>query len=470
LEKEPRRRLRDVGDIAITIEDTTIELQRSTLRTRPIEGGRAKPVKWSRRALPWFITRAAVIILVLFAFIIGLKLGRPTEEPERKPISLPAVKPIEAIVVLPFENLSGDPEQEYFVDGMTDALSAELGKIKALRVISRTSAMRYKDTDKSIPEIAKELGVDAVIEGSVLKAGNDVRVTAQLVDGRTDAHLWSDSYTGTLTNILALQSQVTLAIAREIEAALTPEEEMRITRTEAVNPEAHEAYLLGRHYLDKGLEPDIEVAIEYFEKALEIDSNYAIAYAGLADAYMIFGNTNIRSPEDTWPNARAAAEKALAIDEGLAEAHTSLAEVKYIFDWDWPGAEREFKRALEINPNSVDAHLGYSRLLRAMERYDEALSQIERASELDPHYIWVEFWRCLTLYTAGRENEAIQLLENAMESDPDQAHPYWYWLLANFYAGQGRYEEALSLLRTQMNLMEGDVTDELGIIGRRWTS
>ncbi|MHC4192048.1 MAG: protein kinase domain-containing protein, partial [Planctomycetota bacterium] len=263
LDKEPRRRLRDIGDIAITLGDTTIELQRLTLPTKPVEAGRAQPMKWSRRALPWFITGVVVATVVFLGLVIALKLGRPPGKQVGKPVLLPTAGSIKAIVVLPFENLSGDPEQEYFVDGMTDALSAELGKIKALRVISRTSAMHYKDTDKVIPEIAKELGVDAVIEGSVLKAGNDVRVTAQLVDGRTDAHLWSENYTGALTNILALQSQVTLAIAQEIEAALTPEEKRRITRTEAVNPEAYEAYLLGRHYYSSGLEQDLKKAIKY---------------------------------------------------------------------------------------------------------------------------------------------------------------------------------------------------------------
>jgi TolB-like protein/Tfp pilus assembly protein PilF len=337
-------------------------------------------------------------------------------------------------VVLPFENLSGDPEQEYFVDGMTDALSAELGKIKALRVISRTSAMHYKDTDKVIPEIAKELGVDAVIEGSVLKAGNDVRVTAQLVDGRTDAHLWSENYTGALTNILALQSQVTLAIAQEIEAALTPEEKRRITRTEAVNPEAYEAYLLGRHYYSSGLEQDLKKAIKYFEQALEI--------------------------------ARSAVEKALAIDEGLAEAHTSLARVKYLFDWDWPGAERELRRALEINPNSSNALSEYAIFLSAiMSRPDEALSQIERALELDPYSFNVKWSKAWVLYDAGHKNEAIQLAKNGIDSDPDQVNPLWYWQLANFYADQGMYEQALTPLQTQMGLMGGDVTDELGFLG-----
>ena len=243
LEKDPRRRLRDVGDIAITIEDTTTELRHSTIPAESIKVYRTQPVAWSRRALPWFVTGVAVTTVIFLGLIIALKLMKSPEKQSGKSVSGIFIKPINSIVVLPFKNLSGDPDQEYFVDGMTDALSAELGKVKALRVISRTSAMHYKDTDKVIPEIAKELGVDAVIEGSVLKAGNDVRVTAQLVDGRTDAHLWSDNYMGTLTNILALQSQVTLAIAREIEAALTPEEEARITRTEAVNPEAYEAYI-----------------------------------------------------------------------------------------------------------------------------------------------------------------------------------------------------------------------------------
>ncbi|MHC4685204.1 MAG: tetratricopeptide repeat protein, partial [Planctomycetota bacterium] len=203
--------------------------------------------------------------------------------------------------------------------------------------------------------------------------------------------------------------------------------------TKAVNPEAHEAYLLGRHYLNKGLEPNIEVAIEYFKRALKIDSTYAIAYTGLADAYTLFGDADIRSPENTWPNARSAVEKALEIDEGLAEAHTSLARVKSWFEWDWPGAEREYKRALEINPNSVDALSWYARFLSAMERHTEAIAQIERALELDPHSSVVKFNSAFALYYAGQKNEAIQLVDNAMESDPDK--PLWYWCLANFYAG-----------------------------------
>ena len=235
LEKEPHRRMRDMGDIAITLEDTATELQHLTPRTESVETDRTQPMK--------------------------------------------------AIAVLPFENLSSNQEQEYFADGMTDALISELGKIEALRVISRTSSMHFKGTDKKVPEIAQELDVDAVVEGSVLKGGNDVRITVQLIDGRTDTHLWSDNYTGTLTNILALQSEVTLAITREIEVAVTPEEERRIKQRQPVKPEAHEAYLKGIFFFEKKTEESFRTSVDYFNQAIEIEPNYAAAYAWLSAAY-----------------------------------------------------------------------------------------------------------------------------------------------------------------------------------------
>ncbi|UCG12478.1 MAG: protein kinase, partial [Deltaproteobacteria bacterium] len=303
LEKEPRRRLRDVGDIAITIEDTSIELRRSTLSSKSVKVEPAQAAKWSRRALPWPITGAAVIILVLLGIIIGLKFGGAPEKKFGTPVSLPVVETIKAIVVLPFENLSGDPEQEYFVDGMTEELSTELGKIGALMVKGQYSAKRYKNIDKSIPEIAKELGVDAVIKGSVLKTGNDVRVIAQLVDGRTDALLWSDSYTGILTNILALQSEVTLAIAREIKTALTPEEERRIIRTEQINPDAYEAFLKGKFFYFKFTEEGFKSAVEYLENAIEIDPNFAEAHAWLAGAYWLPSIWGYSRPEESFLKA-----------------------------------------------------------------------------------------------------------------------------------------------------------------------
>ena len=454
LEKESRRRLRDMGDIAITLEETTTELQSPTLRTGLVEAGQAQPTKWLRRALPWFMTGVAVTAVVFLASIIAFKLGRPPEKQVGESISLTAAKPITAIVVLPFENLSGDPEQEYFVDGMTDALGAELGKIKALRVISRTSAMQYKDTDKAIPEIVKELGVDAVIEGSVLKAGNDVRVTALLVDGMTNAHLWSDNYTGTLTNILALQTEVTLAIAREIEAALTPEEERRITRTEPVNPEAHEACLKGRWYFNKYSLEGFTKAREYFELAIEKDAEYALAYARLAGVYSGHGYWGYMRPREAWPKAKEAALKAIELDDTLADPHHALAAYSFYFDWDWPAAEREFKRAIELNPNLPEVRHSYSFYLTTMGRPNEAMAESKRAEELDPLNLVgmaVVGWQ---LAVARRYDEAIEQLQKALEMGPSfypARQAFW-----RIYRYKNLYEEAFAEAKKAFSLLGDD--------------
>ncbi len=451
LEKEPRRRLRDIGDIAITLEETTTELQSPALRMGSVKAGRAQPTKWSRRALPWFITGAAVIAVVFLGSIIAFKLGRPPEKQVGKPILLPAAKSIEAIVVLPFENLSGDPEQEYFVDGMTDALIAELGKIKALRVISRTSAMQYKDTDKVIKEIVKELGVDAVIEGSVLKAGNDVRVTTQLVDGRTDTHLWSESYTGNLTNILTLQSQVTLAIAQEIEAALTPEEERRITRTEPVNPEAHEACLKGRWYFNKYSLEGFTKAREWLEIALEKDAEYALAYAWLAGAYAGPGYWGYMRPREAWPKVKEAALKAIELDDTLADPHHALATYSFYYDWDWPAAEREFKRAIELNPNLPEVRHSYSFYLTTMGRPNEAMAESKRAEELDPLNLAGMTVVAVPLLVAHRYDEAIEQLQKPLEMDPSfypARQALW-----RIYQYKNLYEEAFREAKKTFSLL-----------------
>jgi serine/threonine protein kinase/Tfp pilus assembly protein PilF len=403
LEKDLRRRLCDIGDIAITLEEAMTKLQSPTMRIGPIETGRARPTKWSR------------------------------------------------IVVLPFENLSGDPEQEYFVDGMTDALSSELGKIKALKVISRTSAMQYKDTVKVIPEIVKELGVDALIEGSVLKAGNDVRVTAQLIDGRTDTHLWSDSYTGTLTNILTLQSEMTLAIAREIEVALTPEEERRIKRTEPVNPEAHKACLKGRWYFNKYNLEGFTKAREWLELALEKDAEYALAYTWLAGTYAGPGYWGYMRPREAWPKVKEAALKAVELDETLAEAHHVLAGYSFYYDWDWVTAKIEFKRAIELNPNFADARTNYSFYLVTMGRLGEAMAQSKQAEELDPLNlvgVAVGGWH---LAVARRYDEAIEQLQKPLEMDPT-FYParQGLWRL---YRYKNLYEEAFAEAKKTFSLL-----------------
>ncbi|MHC4633463.1 MAG: protein kinase domain-containing protein, partial [Planctomycetota bacterium] len=450
LDKEPRRRLRDISDIAITIEDTTADLQRSALPTKSIEAGQAKPTNWSRRVLPWLIIGTVMAVLVIFAFIIGLKLGRPPEKRAGQPVSLPAAKPIKAIVVLPFENLSGDAEQEYFVDGMTDSLSAELGKIKALRVISRTSAMHYKDTDKVIPEIAKELGVDAVIEGSVLKAGNDVRVTAQLVDGRTDAHLWSDNYTGTLSNILALQSQVTLAIAREIEAALTPEEKRRITRKKAVNPEAYAAFLKGKFFYDKHTEESLKTAADYFNQAIDIEPNYAEAYAWLAGAYWVPSVWGYAAPHETFARAKSIANTAIELDETCAEAHGTVGWMALFYDWDWQKARLSFERAIELNPNFSAGYHGLAWYLVVAGRFDEAIDMMQTAVKIDP-LIQVQNNNLANMYSlSGQVERAIEQREKTLELAPDYVEAISG--LAEDYLYMSMYPEAVASIERAMSL------------------
>ncbi|MHC4172663.1 MAG: protein kinase domain-containing protein [Planctomycetota bacterium] len=450
LEKEPRRRLRDIGDISITLEDTTIELQRPILRTKPVRASRVRPTKWSRRALPWLVTGAAVTILVLFGIIIGLKLGRPPGKPEGKPILLPAAKPIKAIVVLPFENLSGDPEQEYFVDGMTDALSAELGKIKALRVISRTSAMQYKNTEKVIPEIAQELGVDAVIEGSVLKAGNDVRVTAQLVDGRTDAHLWSDNYTGTLTNILTLQSQVTLAIAREIEAALTPEEERRIARTKPINPKAYEAFLKGKFFYDKITAEGVRTATDYFEQAIDIEPDYAEAYAWLSCAYWVPSVWGYTRPHDSFPRAKRAASTAMALDDTDPMAHIAVGWIALAYDWDWEKGKESYDQAIKLNPSNADGYHGLSFYWDIAGRSDKGIEAIQTALKLDPLSLSLNNGLAWTYSHAGQTEEAIAQRKKILELNP--SHIETLAGLAQNYLTLSMYAEAEESISKAMDI------------------
>ncbi len=244
---------------------------------------------------------------------------------------------------------------------------------------------------------------------------------------------------------------------------MSVKEKERLTKSHTENAGAYEAYLLGQHYLGKRLEQDIRTAIKYFERALAIDSTYALGYAGIASAYANLGFWNILPPQNAWPNARTMAEKALTIDEELAEAHTVLALMKTMYDWDWLGAEKEFKRTLDINPNSADAHTFYGHFLSFIERHDEAIVQAEKALELDPHSFSVKFFRVWTLYWAGHKNEALRLARYAVDSDPNQ--PLWYWALANFYANQGMYEEAFTQLRTQIVIMGDDVSDESGLLG-----
>ena len=360
---------------------------------------------------------------------------------------------IDSLAVLPLENLSGDPEQEYFADGMTEALITDLAQIRALKVISRTSAFRFKDTDQSLPEIARELSVDAIVEGSVLRAGDRVRITAQLIHASTDQHLWARSYERDLSDILTLQSEVARAIAQEIRIALTPEEEERLIRVRPVDPEAHEAYLKGRYHWQKFTVNEIYRAIEYFEEAIEKDPDYGHAHAGLADSYYVLGcEIGILPPKEAAPRVKESALRALELDETLAEAHVSMGSAKFRFDWDWIGAESEYKRAIELNPNSPIARHLYSYYLMVMGRFDEAITEMSKALELDPLSLMSNTVLGWYFFTADRSEEAIRQSERTIELDPNFNVPHFN--LGLVYLQQARYDEAIAELQKARTLSE----------------
>ncbi len=352
--------------------------------------------------------------------------------------------PIRSVAVFPFTNFSGDPDQEYFVQGMTEALTTDLAKIGALRVISRTSVMRYIKTDKPLSQIARELNVDSVVEGSVLRSGERVRITAQLIDTATDQHLWAESYERDLRDVLTLQSEVAGAIAREIKVKLTPQEQARLASPRSVDPEAYQAYLRGRYHWNKRSEDGFRKGLEYFQQAIAKDPTYALAYAGLADCYALLGSVGYAgaATKDVMAKAKAATRKALEIDDTLAEAHASLAFITFRFDWNWPEAEKEYQRAIELNPNYPTAHQWYAMDLGIMGRTEEALSEIRRAHELDPLSLTINAGVARLLKSAGQQDKAIEQIRKTLEMDPNFIQAYFD--LGLIHAEMGMYEEAIA--------------------------
>lgn len=353
-----------------------------------------------------------------------------------------SVASIRSIAVLPLENLSGDPAQEYFADGMTESLINRLAQIHALRVISRSSVMRYKGTNKSLSEIARELSVDAVITGSVRRLGGRVRVTTQLIHAATDAHLWARDYERDLMDVLKLESDIARSVANELYIELTAEERSRLA-ARRVNPEAHEAYLLGRYHFSKDTEADFRQAIVYFKRAIELEPNYAAAYVGLSNATLFLGLIGAEDIKEVHPTARAAAVKAVELDDQLAQAHLSLARIKQHYDWDWAAAEVELKRALELAPGSFDVHTDYGYLLMNLGRLDEAIREAQIAVQLDPVSSLTRSALGRFFYRAHKYDEALVQLEKAVELEPRSAHANYR--LADLYAQLGRYAEAIAL-------------------------
>ena len=385
--------------------------------------------------LPWWVAAAglALILSISALYLARNRIWRRASPPASKIM----------LAVLPFENLSGDSAQEYFSEGLTEEMISRLGQMEPQRlgVIARTSAIQYKGAKKRIDQIGKELGVDYVLEGTVRHSGDRVRVSAQLIQVKDQTHLWAKNYERDLGDILALQQEVAVAIADEVEIKLTPEQKAHPSDARPVNARAHEAYLEGRYYLARARGSELEKALNYFQQAIQLDSSYALAYAGLAETYTAM-NTSYLTPLEAGPKAKAAAMKALELDETLALAHVSLGSVHLYYDWDWPGAESEFLRSLALNPNLSEAHLRYADYLASIGRFDEALEHDHTAFALDPLSVRARFVAITrSLHASRRYQEIIQECHKARELPPDFTEPFAEEAFA--YARLGRFPEAI---------------------------
>ena len=365
---------------------------------------------------------------------------------------------IRSLAVLPLESLSSDASQDYFADGMTDELISDLGQISALRVISRTSVMAYKHTRKSLPQIARELNVDAIVEGTVLRSGDKVRITAQLIEGSADRHVWSQSYQGELRDTLALQNNVARAIADQIRVSVNPQEQAALRNVTVVNPVAYESYLRGRYFWNKRTSDGLKVALAYFNQAVDEDSKYAQAYSGLADTYALLGDWQyaVMTPKEALPKAKAAAIKALELDSALGEAHNSLAFCLDGFDWDFDSAGKEFQRAIELNPGYATAHHWYAWHLALVRRYDEAIVEMRKAENLDPLSLIINADLAELLALAHSYDESIKQSRKTIEMDPNfgLAHNH----LGQAYLQKHMNDEAVAELQEAVKLSGGSPT------------
>jgi len=386
-------------------------------------------------------------LLALGAAALGLLSGYfLVDRPARK-----ASEKFQSIAVLPLLNLSQNSEQDYLVDGMTDQLITDLARAIPLRVISRTSAMQYKGAHKSLPEIAKELNVDAIVEGSILPSQRNMRITAQLLDARTDRHLWAQSYERSSRDLLAMQDEVARDIVHQIAATLRPASQG--THEQKVNREAYDEYLHGRFLWNRRTLGDLEKSIDHYQHAIQLAPDFAPAYAALGDAYVVISIRGGPPPSDSYPRAREAAEKALKLDDSLADAHALLGEVRVNYDHDWDGGEKEFRRAVEINPNYATAHHWYAAYLASMKRPQEAKAEIDKASMLDPLSLIINEARGEIRYLAGDPNSAIKLCLHAQELDPNFAETYL--CLGKAYEQQRQFHEADSSFKRAVDLSTG---------------
>jgi TolB-like protein/DNA-binding winged helix-turn-helix (wHTH) protein len=405
-------------------------------RVEPLGAAVAPRTRWP---LPWKVSGLVFLLLLLAGFISFLLRSRPSTL-------------IRSLVVLPLEDLSGDPSQEYFSDGMTDELITELGQVGKLRVISRTSAMTYKGVRRPLPEIARELNVDAVVEGTVLRLGNRVRITAQLIRASSDKYLWAQRYEVELRDILTVQKEVARSIAERIRLELNPHEQRRLDQPQAVNGEAYESYLKGRFFWNKRTGEGLKKAIDYFNQTIQKDPNYAPAYAGLADSYALAGDWKygVLAPREAYPKAEAAAKRAIALDETLGEAHISFAFCLEGFDWDFESAGREFMRGIELSPGYATGHEWYGWHLAALGRNGEAIAEVEKAENLDPLSLIIGADLAEELLVAHRYDEAIKQSRKALYLDPFFANAHY--VLGQGLAQKHIYSEAIKELQIAVQL------------------
>jgi TolB-like protein/DNA-binding winged helix-turn-helix (wHTH) protein/cytochrome c-type biogenesis protein CcmH/NrfG len=431
IETLPRRGYRFVAPVE-RIEGSVAPRQEPPARV-------AKATRRSRRAATWLAglaTASAILVLLAGLYIYrGWRLSHAASS-ELLPRSL---------AVLPLVNLSRDPEQEYFADGMTDELITDLAQIRALRVISRTSAMQYKEAHKSLGQIARELNVEAIIEGTVLRSGDKVRITAQLIQVPNEKHLWARSYEGDLRDVVALQDRVAHDIAAQIRIELTPQDQARLGGSRPVDSQAYEAYLKGRYYWDKMSIDGFTEGRKYFQESVTRDPDYALAYAGLSDSYQELSIWGALPPLEASPKSEAAAQKALSIDDSLAQAHAALGNAHFLYDWKWSDAEREFKRAVELDPQYATAHIEYAVYLSAMGRQEEAVAEAKQAHVLDPVSQTTNSLQGLVYFLGRRFDEAISQLQNTIALYPDTAINHD--MLAACYEQKKMYSEAMDEYR-----------------------
>jgi len=453
IETLARRGYRFIAEVAVVEgprvnirEPATDNVLTADDREQPEVAEKTAVVNRLARPLAWKLSALALLVI---STIVAVWMIRSRSVPP------PAIR---SLAVLPLENLSSDPSQEYFADGMTDELITDLGQISALRVISRTSVMQYKGVRKPLPQIARELNVDAVVEGTVLRSGDQVRITAQLIQARDDRHLWSHSYEGELRDVLALQNRVASAIAQQIQINLKPKEEVALKTEKAVNPEAHEAYLRGRYFWNKRTNDGLRKAIDYFNQAIAKDPTYAQAYTGLADSYALLGDWEYGglAPKEAFPKAKAAATKALELDDTLSEAHTSLAFCFDLYDWNWDSAEVEFKRAIELNPGYATAHHWYSWHLAVLGRKDEAIAEMREAAILDPLSLIISADLAEVLLIARLYEQSIQQSLSTIAMDPTFAVAHYQ--LGQAYVQNRMYSDAMTEFQRAIELSRANTT------------